>query len=297
MTSISGGGHIGSILSVADIIAVLYADILQYDSQNPELPTRDRLILSKGHAAAAVYAALAECGFFPRQELQTYYSNGSRLLGHISHKVPGVEVSSGSLGHGLSIALGRAVAAKKSAAQYQTYAIIGDGECNEGSVWEAAMLANRYQLNNLTVIVDYNKMQSLDSTEQTMALEPFADKWRAFGWLAYEVDGHDHQELKKALAKVNTSCKPKIIIAHTTKGKGVSFMEDDILWHYRFPHVGWEYDQAVNELYQVKPEPVVDIYTPMGVSNPQPIPPDADIGDHTLSATWKGYVWECKSDN
>ena len=288
MTHRSGGSHIGSILSVTDIVAVLYADILRYDATQPDLATRDRFILSKGHAGIAVYAALAECGFFPVQELQEYYKNGSRLSGHVSHRVPGVEFSTGSLGHGLSVALGMAIVAQKSAKQYKVYIVIGDGECNEGSVWEAAMFAKLLKLDNLVVIVDYNKMQSMDYTDKTMALESLADKWRAFGWAVSEIDGHNHDQLKSVLQKIGRdSSMPQIVIAHTTKGKGVSFMENSILWHYRYPHTGWEYDQAVCELHTAKSPNTVDPYTPAGIVNPQPIPPDADSSGHELSVTWK----------
>ena len=268
MTHLSGGSHIGSILSVADIIAVLYSDILSYDPQDTKASNRDRFILSKGHAGGAVYAALAECGFFSTKELSTYYANGSRLSGHVSHKVPGIEVSTGSLGHGLSLAVGMAYAAKKDGQAHRIYAVIGDGECNEGSIWEAALFASKQQLGNLTVVLDYNRMQGLGWTEDILGLEPLIDKWRAFGWHVAVIDGHEHQQLKRALAKnLDTGLKPRVIIANTIKGKGVSFMQNDLLWHYRFPHSGWEYDQAVSELHSNKPEGVVDIYTPSGVGS------------------------------
>lgn len=252
MTHISKGSHIGAILSVADIVAVLYADILKYDSSNPKMHDRDRLILSKGHAGAAIYAALAECGFFNIEELKTHYGNGSRLSGHVSHKgVPGVEFSTGSLGHGLSVAAGMALAAKKNDKDYRIFSIIGDGECDEGAVWEAALFANQYNMSNLTVIVDHNKMQSLDFCENTIKLEPFSDKWRAFGWRVFNIDGHNHDELREALSHTKTNC-PTVIIANTIKGKGISFMENDILWHYRTPQ-GEEYDRAVAELEAQRP--------------------------------------------
>lgn len=285
MTHLSGGSHIGAIMSVADIIAVLYTDILRYDSKNPKWLERDRFILSKGHAGAAIYAALAETGFFPIEELKTHYANGSRLSGHVSHHLPGVDFSTGSLGHGLSAAAGMALTAKKSKKSHRVFAVLGDGECNEGSVWEAAMFANHFQLDNLVAVIDHNHMQSLDTCDKTLALESFADKWRSFGWNVKDIDGHDHVQLRAALGTMELNSRPTVVIANTVKGKGVSFMENDILWHYRFPHDGWEYDGAVNELHQQKPEGVIDVYTPNGILNPAIPDENADIGnDHTLSA-------------
>lgn len=256
MTHISGGSHIGSVLSVADIVAVLYAGVANVDPSLPCYDGRDRVILSKGHAGASIYAALAERGFFDVAELGTHYADGSRLSGHVSHKgVPGVEFSTGSLGHGLSVGAGMAYAAKKDGASHRVFVILGDGECDEGSVWEAALVSNHYALGNLVAIVDRNRMQSLDFSEATIALEPFADKWRAFGWNTVEVDGHDHEDLRQALNGCRGATKPTVIIANTTKGKGISFMEDQILWHYRFPHGGEEYDGAVAELDEVRPFP------------------------------------------
>ena len=254
MTHLSGGSHIGSILSVADIVAVLYADVAHVDPCNPRNDDRDRIILSKGHAGASIYAALAEKGFFDVDELATHYADGSRLSGHVSHKgVPGVEFSTGSLGHGLSVGAGMAYAAKKDGKSHRVFVILGDGECDEGSVWEAALVAHHYGLGNLVAIIDHNRMQSLDFCENTIALRPFPDKWRAFGWNTVEVDGHDHEQLKKALDDCRGSDKPTVIIAETIKGKGISFMEQNILWHYRFPHDGEEYDGAVAELDAQRP--------------------------------------------
>ena len=288
MTHLSGGSHIGAVLSVADIIAVLYADILHCDPENPKWEERDRFIMSKGHAGAAVYAALAECGFFAVAELKTHYQNGSRLSGHVSHHLPGVDFSTGSLGHGLSAAAGMALAAKQNGKHHRVFAVLGDGECDEGSVWEAALFSNQYRLENLVAIVDHNHMQSLDTCEKTLELEDFGAKWCAFGWNTIELDGHDHDALRSALADThNPEHKPTVVIANTIKGKGVSFMENDILWHYRFPHDGWEYDGAVTELYAVKPETIADPYTPDGIANPVKPEPGADIGnDHTTSAGW-----------
>ena len=258
MTHLSGGSHIGAILSVADIIGVLYTDIMHFDATNPECDKRDRFILSKGHAGASIYAALAENGFFPVEELKTHYQNGSRLSGHVSHHLPGIDFSTGSLGHGLSAAAGMALAAKQDSKDHRVFAVLGDGECDEGSVWEAVLFANNFRLSNLVAIVDYNHMQSLDYCENTLEFGNFADKWRAFGWDVCEVDGHNHDALRNALTKNENRTKPLVVIAHTTKGKGISFMQEDILWHYRFPHEGWEYDNAVCELHAVKPDGVTD---------------------------------------
>lgn len=265
MTHLSGGSHIASILSVADIIAVLYSDVLRFDPKNPKMADRDRFILSKGHAGAAIYAALSESGFFDREILKTHYQNGSILSGHVSHKgVPGVEFSTGSLGHGLPVAVGMAKAAKMDGKEHRVYAVLGDGECDEGPVWEAALVANHYGLNNLTAIVDHNKMQSLDFCENTIKLSPFGEKWKAFGWNTIQVNGHDHDALRQAFAEAKTSDKPTVIIADTVKGKGISFMEFDILWHYRFPHDGWEYDDALKELHAAMPYGVTDPYEKEG---------------------------------
>ena len=220
MTHLSHGSHIGSILSVTDIIAVLYNDIANVNPQNPQMPDRDRIILSKGHAGAAIYAALAEKGFFDVEELKTHYADGSRLSGHVSHKgVPGVEFSTGSLGHGLSVAAGMAYGAKKDQKDHKVFVILGDGECDEGSVWEAALMANHYKLNNLVAIIDHNKMQSLDFCENTISLAPFADKWKAFGWNVIDIDGHDHNALKEAFDKATSSTR-KAYCHHSKHHKG-----------------------------------------------------------------------------
>ncbi|MBE5797619.1 MAG: transketolase [Clostridiales bacterium] len=256
MTHISRGSHIGAIFSVAEIMAVLYSGVLHVDPTQPKMPERDRLILSKGHAGASVYAALAERGFFPVEELATHYANGSNLSGHVSHKgVPGVEFSTGSLGHGLSVAAGMALGAKKDQADWRVFCVLGDGECDEGSVWEAALQAHQYQLDNLIAVVDHNRMQSLDFCENTLALEPFGDKWRAFGWNVIGVDGHDTAALQAAFAQAKENRgtgRPTVILARTVKGKGVSFMENDILWHYRTPQ-GEEYEAALKELEAQRP--------------------------------------------
>lgn len=254
MTHLSRGSHIGAIFSVAEIMATLYTDVLNVNPSNPTMAGRDRLILSKGHAGASVYAALAERGFFPVEELSTHYANGSRLSGHVSHKgVPGVEFSTGSLGHGLPVAVGMALAAKLDEKTHRVYAVLGDGECDEGSVWEAALQANQWHLDNLIAVVDHNRMQSLDFCENTLALAPFDEKWRSFGWDVQVVDGHDTEALKAAFANAQAQeGKPHVILAVTVKGKGVSFMENDILWHYRTPQ-GEEYEAALAELEAQRP--------------------------------------------
>lgn len=231
MTSRGKSSHIGSALSIVDILAVLYSTMSIFPDK-PDNPLRDRFILSKGHAGAAVYAVLAEIGFFDIDILKTHYQDGSILSGHVSHKgVPGVEFSTGSLGHGLSVATGMALAAKRKELDFQTYVLLSDGELDEGSNWEALLFAPHHKLNNLTCIVDYNKLQSLTSTHETLNLEPLVDKIKAFGWDLIEIDGHEHVEINNAIQ--STSTKPKFILAHTTKGKGVSFMENKVVWHYR----------------------------------------------------------------
>lgn len=255
MTSAGGSSHVGSILSMADIMAVLYGQILRVMPSNPRHPDRDRFILSKGHAGAAVYAALAERGFFPVEELKRHYQNGSIFSGHVSHKgVPGVEFSTGSLGHGLGVAAGMALAARRQGRANRVFVVLSDGECDEGSNWEAILFAAHHKLSNLVVSVDYNKIQSLAPVEETLALEPFADKWRAFGWNVIEVDGHDHDQLLAAYRSVDGHVAvPTVVICHTTKGKGVSFMHDQVLWHYRTPK-GDELAAALAELEKAAPD-------------------------------------------
>lgn len=240
--------HIGGILSCADIVAVLYSDIASFDVNNCKNSLRDRIILSKGHNGVAIYAALAEIGFFPVEDLKSYGMNGSKFSCHVSHKnVQGVEISTGSLGHGIGVACGMALNAKLKNLPYKVYVIVGDGECNEGSVWEAAMFAAQYKLNNLTVIIDANGMQAMGKCSDVIDMEPMADKWRTFNWNVIEVqNGHNHNELKQAFM-INSKDKPKVIIARTVKGKGVSFMENNILWHYRDPQ-GELFEQALKEV-------------------------------------------------
>lgn len=229
--------HLGSAFSMAELLAVLYARVLRVDPARPDWADRDRFILSKGHACAPLYVVLAERGFFPASWLDEFYLDGSHLAGHASHTgVPGVEISTGSLGHGLSIACGMAVAGKHDGKSHRIFALLSDGECDEGSTWEAVLFAPHHHLDNLTVIVDYNKIQSLGTVKEVLDLEPLAAKWRAFGWDVQEIDGHNLNQIDETLTKVPFQPgKPSCVIAHTVKGKGVSFMEDKLLWHYRAP--------------------------------------------------------------
>ncbi len=249
MTSQARSSHLGSCFSMAEILAVLYARILRVKPHDPSWPERDRFILSKGHAAAAYYAVLSEMGFLQPDRLREFYHNGSYLLGHVTHKgIPGVEVSTGSLGHGLPIGTGMALAAKRDGKRWRAFVLLSDGECDEGSVWEAALLAAQHKLDNLMAIIDYNKIQSLGRTEEVISLEPLGEKWRAFGWATREVNGHDVCELESALTVAPfTTGRPSCLIAHTVKGKGVSFMENSVLWHYRSPQ-GDELHAALAEL-------------------------------------------------
>ena len=248
MTNLGNSSHIGSILSVSDIVAVLYGGLMNVDPSDPEFEARDRFILRKGHAGASVYAALAETGFFSTSRLKKHCSNGSDLSGHVSHKnIPGVELSTGSLGHGLPVGVGMALNAKLKKNNHRVFVVMSDGECDEGSNWEAIMFAGHHKLDNLVVIIDRNKLQSIHSTELTLNLEPFLEKWQVFGWSAVEIDGHDHGALREAIDREAVESKPRCVIAHTVKGKGVSFMENSVLWHYRSPQ-GEEFEQARKEL-------------------------------------------------
>ncbi len=249
MCSRANASHIGSSLSMADLLAVLYGRFLRFDPARADWPERDRFILSKGHGCAALYAVLAECGYFPVERLETFYQDGSPLAGHATHKeMPGVEVSTGSLGHGLALATGMALAAKRDSRGERFWAMVSDGECDEGSTWEAALFAPQHRLDNLAVIVDYNKIQSLGRVEEVIDLEPLADKWRAFGWGVREIDGHDLAAIEDAFAAVPfVAGRPSCIVAHTVKGKGVSYMEDKLLYHYRAPR-GEDLDRALAEL-------------------------------------------------
>lgn len=228
--------HVGGAFSMADLLAVLYGEALRIDPAQPDDPTRDRFVLSKGHACSSLYAVLAARGFFPRELLDTFYQDGTTLAGHVTTGVPGVELSTGSLGHGLPVSVGMALALKRDGNPARVFTMLSDGECDEGSNWEAILFAPHHRLDNLTVIVDYNKIQSLGTVTEVMALEPFADKWRAFGWSVREIDGHDLSQISATLGAVPFETgRPSCVIAHTVKGKGVSFMQDLLLWHYHCP--------------------------------------------------------------
>jgi transketolase len=234
--SSANSGHPGGSLSIADILTVLYFDLLKHDPQNPNWSERDRLVVSKGHASPAVYAALALAGYFDKEDLiNTFRKINSKFQGHIDRlKVPGVEVSTGSLGHGLSVANGIALGLRLDKSTSRVYAILSDGELQEGQSWEAIMAAAHFQLGNLTAIVDRNRIQLDGWTEKTMALEPLADKFKAFGWTVKEIDGHNLSEIKEAIEQSwrrEITDKPYLILANTIKGKGVSFMEDQVKWH------------------------------------------------------------------
>lgn len=241
--------HLGSSLSCIDILVVLYWSILSIDSQNSTAPDRDRFILSKGHAATALYAALAYRGFFPLDELRNYAQPGSVMAEHPSiGSAPGIEAATGSLGHGLPIGLGMALASQIQNLSYRVFVVMSDGECNEGSVWEAAMIAPAHGLSNLIVVIDYNKWQATGRSQDVTSIDPLDGKWRAFGWDVYELDGNSIENLVNVLGSIpNSANKPIAIIAHTIKGKGVSFMEDDNNWHYRIPTAS-EVEEAKKEL-------------------------------------------------
>jgi len=235
MTHRGHAAHVGSSLSMADLLAVLYGGVLRVDPKRPAWPGRDRFVLSKGHGCAGAYAALAEAGFFPVEWLDSFYADGARLTGHLTHTgIPGVELSTGSLGHGLGVASGMALAGRRDGAAWRVFALLSDGECDEGSTWEAVLFAGHHRLDNLVAIVDFNKIQSLGRVSEVMNLDPFGDKWKAFGWSVREIDGHDTGAISDALTSIPFEAgKPNCVIAHTIKGKGVSFMEDKVLWHYR----------------------------------------------------------------
>ena len=234
MMEYSRRGHIGSAFSLIEILRVLYDDILRYDPRNPEWKDRDRFILSKGQGCLGLYPLLCEKGFFSEEELWKFCQSDGLLGGHPEHKIPGVEVSTGSLGHGLSIGVGFALNARYEKADYRTFVVIGDGESNEGSVWEAALCAGKHKLSNLTVLIDYNKYQSYGSTFEVQDLEPISDKWTSFGFLTTEIQGHNVDEVKRVLSRVPLdSGKPTAIICHTIKGKGASFAENNMEWHHK----------------------------------------------------------------
>jgi len=228
-------GHTGGAMSSLDILSVLYYDVLNVRPEEPNWPERDRFLLSKGHSVEGYLALLADRGFFSAEELRTFSKPGSRLIGHPSVKVPGVEVCTGALGHGLPIGVGAALAAKRSKTSYNTYVVMGDGEQAEGSVWEAAMAGAHYQLDNLFAIIDRNGLQISGTTEQVMGLEDFAAKWRAFGWDVTDIDGHDVQALLDYFHKAKREGKPHCLIAHTVKAKGLPFGENKPEWHHKVP--------------------------------------------------------------
>jgi transketolase len=230
-----GRGHVGSAFSLVEMLRVLYDEVLRYDPKNPRWPERDRFILSKGHGCLALYVLLAEKGFFPEEELWKFCKADGILGGHPeAGKIPGVEASTGSLGHGLPIGVGMALAARMDGARHRVFVVASDGESNEGSLWEAALCAAKHRLSNLTVLVDYNKQQSYSTTYEVLDLEPFAAKWRAFGFAVEEVDGHSVDALRAALRRVPFDPgRPSAIICHTIKGKGVSFVENNLAWHHK----------------------------------------------------------------
>ncbi|MBN2858803.1 MAG: transketolase [Sphaerochaetaceae bacterium] len=240
-------GHTGGSLSSADILTVLYYRILRVDPACPKDPLRDRFVLSKGHSVEGLYTILADKGFFPKEELKSFSTFKSRLIGHPSVKVPGVELNTGALGHGLSCSVGMALAAKKDGLNVSVYCLMGDGEQAEGSVWEAAMAGANFELDNLTAIIDRNHLQISGDTENVMRLGSLASKWEAFGWDVRSVDGHDINALIEVFESSRKKGIPMLVIAETTKGKGVSYMEDEAKWHHGVP-TEQQYSQAVTEI-------------------------------------------------
>jgi transketolase len=243
----AGAGHTGGGLSCIDILTVLYHRILNVSPENPSDPDRDRYVQSKGHSVEALYAVLADCGFFPESELKTIGRYRSHFVGHPTRHIPGIEMNTGALGHGLSIAAGMAIAGKMDGAPYRVFTLLGDGELAEGSNWEAAMAASHYRLDNLTAIVDHNTLQITGRTRDVCSNEPLDEKFRAFGWAVVTVNGHDFSQLTAALSKPAEQGKPTCVIANTVKGKGVSFMEDVARWHHGVPSQT-EFALALNEL-------------------------------------------------
>lgn len=251
MIAQAGSGHPGGSLSCVEILTALYFKVLRLNPDYPEDMDRDRFVLSKGHAAPALYATLAEFGFIPKEWLHSLRKFGSPLQGHPDmKKVPGVEISTGSLGQGLSIGVGMALGARLQKLGYRVFVLLGDGECQEGQVWEAAMAASHYKLNNLIAIVDRNRLQIDGNTEEVMSLEPFVEKWKAFGWMTLEINGHDFCEIIPAFQIIPYISKPLAIIANTVKGKGVSFMENNVDWHGKAPKPE-EAEEALKELQEV----------------------------------------------
>ena len=248
MTANAGSGHPGGSLSSADILTALYFSVMKHDPKNPKLTDRDKFILSKAHACPVLYAALAESGYFPIEELNTFRQINSRLQGHAHIKTPGVEMSGGSLGQGLSFGIGTALAARLDGLDSRTYVLLGDGECDEGQIWEAAMSATHHKIDNLTVIIDRNGIQNDRFTHEVMNLEPLPYKWRSFGWNSIEIDGHKMTEILSAFREAaNIKGKPTVIVAKTTKGKGVSFMENNPDYHGKVAS-GDDLTQALEEI-------------------------------------------------
>ena len=247
MVSAAKASHLTAALSIADIVAVLFTEVLRYDPKSPKASDRDRFILSKGHAGVAAYSALARCGFFDPVLLETYCQDGSVLSGHVSHYgVPGVEFSTGSLGHGLPVGAGMAYALKQDGSKARVFVIIGDGESEEGTTWETALFAAQQKLDNLILIVDANKMQAMGNTRDICSSEPIAAKWRAFNWDTQDIDGNSHEALRAAFRNLMPG-RPHCIVANTIKGKGVSFMEGNLKWHYS-PPLGMNLENALREL-------------------------------------------------
>jgi transketolase len=249
MTYRAKGGHIGGSFSIIDIMTAFYLRVLRHRPADPAWSGRDRLVFSKGHSCLALYNVLAECGYFPRENLGRYCVDGGLFAGHPErHLVPGAEATTGSLGHGLSIAIGMALAARLDGDDYRVFAVMGDGELNEGSVWEGLMAGAQHKLDNLTAVVDSNKLESLGRVEDILSIEPLGERLRHFGWAVREIDGHNMDEIVAALEAVPFEAgKPSAIVAHTVKGKGVSFMENITMWHYRTP-TEQEWKQARAEL-------------------------------------------------
>ena len=234
---LTGTPHLGSCLSCTDLLVWLYWNVLKLDPSQPQSPNRDRFILSKGHAAPVLFQVLAERGFYSRERLESYGEDGSIFGEHppTPDHLDGIEAATGSLGHGLPMGLGMALAARIRGEHYQVYAILSDGECNEGSVWESALMAAAQQVNNLTLYVDYNKWQATGRSNEVLGLAPLAAKWQAFGWATAEINGHSFEEMHSALTTLRDDPRPKAIVCNTIKGKGIPFMEDDNNWHYRIP--------------------------------------------------------------
>ena len=244
----AGCGHPGGSLSAVEIMIALYGYTMNHDPQNPQWEERDRLIISKGHCSPVAYVSLSNFGYFPKEEMKTYRKFNTRLQGHVHVKVPGVEFNTGSLGHGLSYANGIALGAKMLKKDFRVYCLLGDGELQEGSIWEAAMTAHHHKLDNVCAIVDYNKVQENGPVSEIKDIEPLASKWSSFGWNVIDIDGHDFHELISALDEFYAvEGKPTVIIANTVKGKGVSFMEGNYKWHGKAPK-GDDFDKAMAEL-------------------------------------------------